>query len=188
MDHRFDEVMEFRNSLNPETDRGCALMAAAFLDSELELLLRSFVVDNEKAQDEIFSQSKPIGTFSSRIDLAFLLGLISADTRKDLHLIRKIRNDFGHVHRPISFEDQAMSNRCRELKHHFRGNNEPPRKIFISSAVGALALLHTAMHKRARIVERPNPDLNAAKERQTKIMSAVMAALEEAPPKNGKDT
>ena len=115
MNLKFDEVMEFRSSLTPETDRGCALMAAAFLDSELELLLRAFVVKNKKVEDEMFGQSKPIGAFSSRIDLAYLLGLISADTRRDLHLIRKIRNDFGHVHRPISFEDQAIVNRCHEL-------------------------------------------------------------------------
>ena len=85
MNLKFDEVMEFRSSLTPETDRGCALMAAAFLDSELELLLRAFVVKNKKVEDEMFGQSKPIGAFSSRIDLAYLLGLISADTRRDLH-------------------------------------------------------------------------------------------------------
>ena len=31
---RVAEVFEFRRSLTPETDRGCALMAAAYLDAE----------------------------------------------------------------------------------------------------------------------------------------------------------
>ena len=58
--------------------------------------------------------------------------------------------------------------------------------MFISTAVGVLAMLHTAMNKRGRIVERPNPDLNAAKERKTKMMAALMAALEQAPTQDGE--
>ena len=36
----FEVVMEFRHSLWKETDRGCALMAAEFLSSEVSDLLR----------------------------------------------------------------------------------------------------------------------------------------------------
>lgn len=87
MTDRFDDVMQFRSSLSPETDRGCALMAASFLDSELGDLLRSYVVDDRSVADEVFGQAKPLGTFSSRIDAAYLLGLISANARRDLHLL-----------------------------------------------------------------------------------------------------
>jgi hypothetical protein len=46
----FDKLVEFRESLTPETDRGCALMAAAFLDTKLqELLQRCFVNEPEIA-------------------------------------------------------------------------------------------------------------------------------------------
>ena len=34
---KFDEVIEFRNTLDEETDRGVALMAASFIESELEV-------------------------------------------------------------------------------------------------------------------------------------------------------
>ncbi len=177
---RFNDVMEFRSSLSPETDRGCALMAASFLDSELGDLLRSYVVDDRSVADEVFGQARPLGTFSSRIDASYLLGLISANARHDLHLIRKIRNDFGHVHRPLTFEDQSISNRCRELSLTFRNAGDPPRKHFISSAVAILALLHTAMNKRSRITSRAEPDLAAAKGRQSELVAMVKQALEEA--------
>lgn len=179
MSDRFDEVADFRASLNPETDRGCALMAASFLDSELELLLGQFVVDDSKVIEETFSQGKPIGTFSSRIDLAYLLGLIGKSTRRDLHLIRKIRNDFGHTHRPLSFADQNVSNRCRELTYTQRPDTDPPRKHFISAAVGALAIIHTAMHKKERITSRADPDLDSAKARASIIMSHITNILKD---------
>ena len=69
-------VFEFRKTLTPETDRGCALMAAAYLDDRLGALLRAVFVDSDIA-GELLEQSKPLGTFSSRIDAVFLLGLLS---------------------------------------------------------------------------------------------------------------
>jgi len=92
---KLDQVIRFRLSLEVETDRGCALMAGAYLDSELKKLLKNHLVSNEKIQDELFELSRPLGTFSSRIDPAYLLGLIGPQAHRDLHLIRKIRNDFG---------------------------------------------------------------------------------------------
>lgn len=185
MEDRFDEVMEFRSSLSPETDRGCALMAAAFLDSELELLIRSCVVDDRGVSDEVLGQAKPLGTFSSRIDVAYLLGLISLGARRDLHLIRKIRNEFGHVHHPLSFTDQAIASRCRELSFSLRDERDPPRKRFISSAVGVLAIIHTAMSNRDRITAREEPNFEAAKIRQKALLAAVNSALQEAPSDSG---
>ncbi len=40
---KIDEVLEFRSSLTGETDRGCALTAAAYLSDELEKLLGELV-------------------------------------------------------------------------------------------------------------------------------------------------
>lgn len=187
MEDRFDEVMEFRRSLNPETDRGCALMAAAYLDSEIDRTLRLYVVANIKIADEFFGQGKPAGTFSSRIDLAFLLGLITSNGRRDLHLIRKIRNDFGHVHRPLIFDNPAIASRCRELMHHFRDNSEAPRSIFISSAVGALAMLHTAMNNLSQLTERPEPNMCAAKIRQAQLLAVMQQATNSQPDEDGGD-
>ncbi len=56
---RFDDVFAFRRTLTPETDRGCALMAAAYLDAELETLLRKYFVANRNVQDDIFGHSGP---------------------------------------------------------------------------------------------------------------------------------
>ncbi len=94
---------------------GCALMAAAFLDNKIRILLKSFFLDRPKIAEELFQSYGPLGTFSSRIDMAFMLGLLTSETYKDLHLIRKIRNDFSHTALPLTFSEESIANRCREL-------------------------------------------------------------------------
>ena len=165
MDDQVDAVVEFRYSLDSETDRGCALMAAAFLDSEVERLLSFFVLDKKAVVKEMFGQSGPVGTFSSRIHLAYLLGLISPAIHRDLHLIRKIRNGFAHVYQKMTFDDPTIASRCRELTHHFRQVDERPREIFNSGAVGILALLHKTMRECVRIKELPNIDFESIRTR-----------------------
>jgi uracil-DNA glycosylase len=43
-DQKLREAMEFRETLNEETDRGCALMAASFLDEQLRKMLEKCLV------------------------------------------------------------------------------------------------------------------------------------------------
>ena len=139
----FREVLEFRFSLNDETDRGCALMVAAFLDAKLEQILSARFVDDPKVSAEHLSQSGPLATFSSRIDAAYLLGIIGLNTRRDLHLIRKIRNEFGHTHKAIRFSNENIHNRCREL-FHFKNleSTTDARKMFVKTTISILAMLN----------------------------------------------
>lgn len=185
---RLDDVMEFRSSLNSESDRGCALMAAAFLDAELGALLRKCLVANDRVAEDLLGQSRPVSTFSSRIDLAYMLGLIDPVTHRDLHLIRKIRNDFGHVHAPLTFDDKAITARCHELKMHFRSAEISPRKIFMSCAVGSLAIIHSAMHDRKPIVERATPDMEGARANASSLTEALRVALDGEEPLSHGDT
>jgi hypothetical protein len=150
---RLKKVLRFRETLTPETDRGCALMAAAHLDNELETLLRAAWVADDKCLDETLGQSKPLGTFASRIDVAYLAGLIGDRARRDLHLIRRIRNDFGHNPEPITFETESIARRCSELHHTYRKPDDGPRLLFTSTVLGVLAAIHVATHQ----VKRPAP-------------------------------
>ena len=137
---KFDEVMKFRFSINNETDRGCALMAAAYLDEELRKLAERFLVDNESIVNNIFRSDGPLGTFSSRIDLIYLLGLIGPHVRRDLHLIRKIRNVFAHNSNLIDFNQREISDRCNEFTYIFVSKDKEPRRKFLNTVVGLLAV------------------------------------------------
>src|SRR4051812_2613930 len=98
---RAKEVMDFRASITEETDRGAVLMAAAFLDEKLKELIQRRMVADKKVSRRAFEFNGPLGTFSSRIDFAYLIGLIPKNAQKDLHTIRAIRNQFAHQAAPL---------------------------------------------------------------------------------------
>lgn len=135
----FDAAIEFRISLNAETDRGCALMAAAYLDDQLAELLKSFFVDDPNIAKRLLEQAQPLGTFSARIDATYALGLISQEEHKGLHLIRKIRNEFGHVAKPLSFTDQAIAERCKHLEHLSFESRNTYKAMFTGAVMAVLA-------------------------------------------------
>lgn len=157
------EVMKFRSSLTNETDRGCALISASFLDHQLEKLIRSYLVNDNSILDNIFSNNGALGTFSSRIDIAYLLGLIGKKIHRDLHIIRKIRNEFGHNPEPISFETQSIQNRCSELYHNLTNNEGiSSRTHFIRVVCGVLGDIKGKMVTVKHI--DPESDLELTKE------------------------
>lgn len=133
------EYLNFRLHLDNESDRGCALMAAAFLDELLKDLLKAYLIDDSNSVQQLFSGTGALGTFSSRIELCYLLGLISASTKRDLTIIRKIRNDFAHVMDIIDFNHPPIASRCSSL-HNYGFSELPPRKAFnrVAFAIGGL--------------------------------------------------
>lgn len=143
MGETLDEVIEFRLSLSKETDRGCALMAGAFLDDQLQRLLRKALVDDKSAVDILFDFSSSLGTFSGRIKMCYALGLIPKDAMRDLDLIRKIRNDFGHDAKPLDFADSKIASRSRELSYVTREGGST-RARFTNAALCVCAILHVA--------------------------------------------
>jgi DNA-binding MltR family transcriptional regulator len=138
----WSEVVAFIKSLTPESDRGIAVLSAAFIDMELEKLLTRFFVDAPAVTKDLLGQSRPIGTFSSRIDLCFAVGLIGKATHRNLHLVRKVRNDFAHSGKPLKFSEPQIAARCRE----FAINDEEtkPRMRFSIAALQILGDLHAA--------------------------------------------
>jgi DNA-binding MltR family transcriptional regulator len=152
-------VFTFRRTLSKETDRGCALMAAAFLENELESLIRLKLIGTKSQIDEMFEFNGPIGTFSSKIKMAYALGLISEQISKDFDLIRRIRNEFGHDYKPIDFTTPAISSRIDNLKEHFFDNGSATnRQIFNNTVLGVLAHIHAETARAERFKARENSE------------------------------
>lgn len=168
----FREVVEFRLSLNVETDRGCALMIASFLDHKIGKLLEAMFVDDSKVVSEIISHSGPLGTFSSRIDTAYILGLIGPNVRLDMNLIRKIRNEFGHSHQTLTFSDERIRNRCNELFHfHCIESTSEPRKMFVKTTMSILAVINSDLRKTEH--RQPAKDLYFDEEAKQKHQECI---------------
>lgn len=136
-----EEVMTFRKSITAETDRGAVLMAAAFLDDKLKLLLQQRMVQDKKLGRQVFEFNGPLGTFSARINLAYLFGIIPKNAVRDLHTIRAIRNQFAHHASPLSYEDEKIAPLCNRLVFHgVRAVTDPGAK-FRRTVMGLLSYI-----------------------------------------------
>ena len=78
-------------------ERIMILLASARLDDLLKRLLQSTMLHQGGSQDSLFDNDRPLGTFSSRILLAYRLGLIDRDYESFLQSLRKLRNDAAHA-------------------------------------------------------------------------------------------
>jgi len=104
------------SQLMKESDRGAVLVGVAYLDDLLIRLFKAKMRLTKTLSKDLFDSSGPLSTLSSRIKVAYCLGWIGPETFRDLDLLRKIRNDFAHLHKPITFEDPSVQSRCRELE------------------------------------------------------------------------
>ncbi len=138
------EIFQYRLHLDTETDRGCALMTAAFLEEQLKGLLEKTLVHDSEVFKDLFSGTGGLATFSSKINLCYLMGLIAPSVQRDLHLIRKIRNEFAHSMQIIDFNHSSIASRCRELQHNVFQDELAPRKAFNRVAFGIAGLLNGA--------------------------------------------
>jgi DNA-binding MltR family transcriptional regulator len=85
--------------------RGAVMVAIAFLDDYLiKLIRRRFVALTEDEQESLFAPDRPLGSFSSRIKVAYALGIYGRKTSHDLNILRDIRNVFAHGLRKMDFE------------------------------------------------------------------------------------
>lgn len=108
------DLNAFSGPFRSESDRACAVLGAALLDSRLENLydrrLRGF-------NEELLASSGVLGTFSARIRVSRALAWISEDVRFDLDQIRSIRNEFAHnVDHELSFTNKSIADKCRTLR------------------------------------------------------------------------
>jgi hypothetical protein len=113
-------------AIHRETDRGAAIVSAAFLESRLELAIKETLRNHTLKKgatlfDRLFKGYGPLATFGAKIDLAFALEIATEDDYHDLHIIRDVRNDFAHDdigdnHSPVSFNLQSILDRCANLR------------------------------------------------------------------------
>lgn len=106
----------FLDEFSKESDRAAVIVAASIFDDALCNLLKQYLVPTPSSQDELFDGANaPLSTFSAKIAFAYRLGLISSAFARNLHLIRKIRNEFAHNIHGGSFEESAVKSRVMEL-------------------------------------------------------------------------
>jgi len=143
----------FLSEFNRESDRGAALTAAAVLDDRLAEILAAFFTDTTSAKELISGFNAPLGSLASRAAAAHALGLIQDNEFKEITLIRKIRNEFGHSWKGVSFSAGRVAALCNQLPWLGPKEHEvtaTPR----SRLNAAMAILLSDLLWRARLVSK----------------------------------
>jgi hypothetical protein len=73
--------------LESDSDRAAGIVGAALVDESLTALLKSRLHPDENG---------PLGAFSVKITMGFLMRLYSPEAQKELETIKDIRNQFAH--------------------------------------------------------------------------------------------
>jgi DNA-binding MltR family transcriptional regulator len=128
----WNEFLDVLEELEKDGPRGAALLGHAMLENILKrLLLHAMVPLGKEEEDRLFDGLGPLSGMSSRTILAYALGLISKQTRRDLDKIRAIRNRFAHTGKKVTFDDPEVVKLCARLA--LQKQDLGARKIYVAS-------------------------------------------------------
>lgn len=106
------------NEFGKESDRAAVILVTSLIDQTLTDLLKLYLLPS--SSDEVFDGiNSPLANFSSKINFAHRIGLISAKFNRDLHMIRKIRNQFAHNVFGCDFKDGSVKQRIDLINKSF---------------------------------------------------------------------
>jgi mannitol operon repressor len=145
-----DDWESFINEFAYESDRASAVLGAAYLDELLEKLIASFLIDDKKAIDTLLSSSNPyapLGSFSTKIIMAYCLGLIDKIQFDDLNILKRIRNLFAHGIHGLDFQNEKISSEIKKPKTHRMMKVD---KDLRGEFVATIAILSTDIEIQAR--------------------------------------
>lgn len=98
-------------------DFSVVVISVSHLDASLTALLHRFLIQSSVADQMLDSRRGPLGSFATKTDLAYVLGLIPKSMHQDLQKLAEIRNQLAHNHHNSSFSDAAINDACLTLKY-----------------------------------------------------------------------
>lgn len=107
---------EFQENYAGEPDRSVAILAASYIETVLEVHLVRRLVSHKRV-NRMFEGYGPLATFSAKIDLSYAVGLIPEHITDDLHIVRKVRNEFAHCPEKMDFSKKSISDLCQKISY-----------------------------------------------------------------------
>jgi hypothetical protein len=111
------DTEDLRSELFGESDRAKIILVSTILEDALVYRIMTSLTfkPDEKESDYIFRFDGPLGSFSSRIEIAYIFGLIDKSVAEQLHLIREMRNACAHSKYKLSFAAPELANVAKRL-------------------------------------------------------------------------
>ena len=161
-------------TLKYQDDRGAVLSAASFAEELLGDLLAAFMLEGKASKDLLHGFSAPLGTFSTRIKMAYSLGLIDDTSRSALDRIRKLRNSFAHTWEAVSIEKSQVAFMLEKFGDNSLGglpwiklqSSDTPRETFDKCSV--LLMFDLTLHSIQLEKQKPRSKMIHGKPHSTK--------------------
>jgi mannitol operon repressor len=154
-----EQVEELDREFRKQSDRGLAIVACAYLETQLRWFLEAHLSESltSAARKQLFEgPAAPIGTFSARVAIAEALRLLGPHSVHDLASIRRIRNEFAHHFSRQDFDDPNVTKLCNELRlpdiplGGIKLAKLPPRGRFIQAVTSVVHGMNGEIRARAR--------------------------------------
>lgn len=123
--------------LRSQSDRGVAIVGGAWVEEGLLGMLHAAFQPDAMGWKRATGNYGPLSTFSAKIDMAYLLRLVSSQILGDLNAIRSVRNAFAHdvahkkTQEQLGFQADDIKDKCLALRCVAHEKLSNPRQAFI---------------------------------------------------------
>lgn len=129
-----DDLEALEKELYDGPDRAAAVVLGALAERALEKLLRNHM--RKSGVDELFKPSGLLGDFGAKIQMGYAINLFGSQTKKDLNIIRHLRNQFAHsrmpslagIYVPYNYLNKVSTERLKDAAD----KSHPRTRYFIS--------------------------------------------------------
>lgn len=129
------------DEMEGESDRAVAIVGVAWVEEALADSISAFLQSHGESSKRLFGGNGPLASFSAKIDLARLLGVITNTVWADLHRLREVRNEFAHQlaqkkgGNKLAFTANHVRDKCLSLKCVAHEKHDNPRVAFVRACV-----------------------------------------------------
>lgn len=110
-----ERIERIYDELEGDSDRACALVSGAFIETALLEALVQFVNGKKSRVKKLFESRGSLNNFRPKIEIGKQLGMYSKAALNEMTAICQIRNKFAHDMDVTSFDHPAVSEHVEKL-------------------------------------------------------------------------
>jgi DNA-binding MltR family transcriptional regulator len=110
------QVATIFHELEAQNDRNAVIVATSIIDDILNSRIRSLVkCGSPKDHNALFADNGPFASMYCKIEWLYCIGELPSSIRKDIHIIRKLRNDAAHKWHNFDFSNEIYSKLLKRI-------------------------------------------------------------------------
>jgi DNA-binding MltR family transcriptional regulator len=114
-----DEIAKTFTELCGESDRNAVIVATSIIDDILSTKIKSLLkVGSAKDHSALFADNGPFSSLYSKTESLYCLGELSDTLRKDINVLRKMRNEAAHIWINFTLNSEKYSKNIERMNNY----------------------------------------------------------------------